>query len=189
VVAGIARGRRLRVPRGDRIRPTAGRVKEAIFSALDARGRIVDARVLDLFAGSGALGIEALSRGAAHATFVERDPDAVAAIVANLEATGLTEHADVQRRAVAVVLDDARPAGARYDLVFADPPYGLDADVLARVLGRLASSPWITSRATVVVEHARAPGPVPGLRTTWERQFGDTLVVFLEPEESDTPAT
>ncbi|HEX5616233.1 MAG TPA: 16S rRNA (guanine(966)-N(2))-methyltransferase RsmD [Acidimicrobiia bacterium] len=189
VIAGIARGRRLRVPRGDRVRPTSGRVKEAMFSALDARDRLVGARVLDLFAGSGALGIEALSRGATSATFVERDPDAITAIVENLHATGFDDRSDVQRRAVGALLGDLRAVAVPYDLVFADPPYDLGADALADVLARLAASSWIAPRATVVVEHGRAPDPVPGLRTTWERRFGDTLVIFLEPEQSGTPAS
>src|SRR5690348_227426 len=88
VIAGSARGRRLVAPAGFDVRPTKDRVREAMFSALDARGALVDSGVLDLYAGSGALGIEALSRGAAHAVFVERDPAAVAAITANLATTG-----------------------------------------------------------------------------------------------------
>jgi 16S rRNA (guanine966-N2)-methyltransferase len=188
VVAGSARGRRLVVPRGVHTRPTTGRVKEAVFSALDARGRVVGAAVLDLFAGSGSLAIEALSRGAARATLVDRDREALAAIAANLRATGFDDRATVERRAVTVVLR-AAPTGAPFDLVFVDPPYDVAPDTLTAVLRALVTGAWLAPDATVVVEHGRDPGPVPGLRCTWSRAFGGTLVVFLEPEGSGTPAS
>ena len=136
VVAGLARGRRLQAPAGRRLRPTSERVREAVFSSLHSLGAVEGARALDLFAGTGAMGIEALSRGAAAVTFVEADPAAVAAIRANLEATGLqggtVVHADVGR-----FLDDPGPA---VDLAFVDPPYAFAAwpAVLDRLPARLA---------------------------------------------------
>ena len=95
VIAGTARGRKLVAPHGNTVRPTADRVRQATFNALESRGAITDARVLDLFAGSGALGIEALSRGAAHCTFVEKDRSAVEAVNRNLETLGFTARATV----------------------------------------------------------------------------------------------
>ena len=163
-----------------------------MVSALDARDRVRDARVLDLFAGSGGLGIEALSRGAAWATFVERDADAVRAVADNLEATSFTPRAEVWRRPVPAALSAhaaGSPRAVPYDLVFVDPPYDLPLDALHDVLAALVERSWLAPGATVVVECARPLEPVPGLRTTWSRRFGDTLVVFLEPEESATPAS
>jgi 16S rRNA (guanine966-N2)-methyltransferase len=135
VVAGSARGRRLVAPPGDATRPTSDRVREAIFNALWSRGAVVDATVLDLFAGSGAMGIEALSRGAAHATFVDDDGRARRVISDNLATCGLADRADV-------VADKAerfveRSPGQAYDVVFCDPPYAFGDDEWTALLGRL----------------------------------------------------
>jgi 16S rRNA (guanine966-N2)-methyltransferase len=119
VVSGSARGRRLAVPPGDAIRPTADRVREATFNALGSLGAVEGATVLDLFAGSGAMGIEALSRGASAATFVDRDPQALATVRANLEATGLAGAATVVRADATGWL----PGAGRFDLAVLDPPY------------------------------------------------------------------
>lgn len=182
VIAGEAGGRRLTVPGGSRLRPTSDRVKESIFSALGS-GRIEGARVLDLFAGTGALGIEALSRGAARALFVDRDGAAVGAIAANLEATGFSGRARVERRDVsALVAGPVAPEGP-FDLAFLDPPYDLGDGALASVLGRLLEGSWVAPGATVVLERAAGSeltGLPPGWGSTWERCYGDTLVWFLE---------
>ncbi|HEY2300968.1 MAG TPA: RsmD family RNA methyltransferase, partial [Acidimicrobiales bacterium] len=119
VVAGEAKGRRLQAPRGDATRPTSDRVREAIFDVLGGLDGVDGRTVADLFAGSGALAIEALSRGATHAVLVDRAPAAVAAIRANLAATGLTTRADVVRDDVARWAERAVPVG----LVLCDPPY------------------------------------------------------------------
>src|SRR5262245_431794 len=118
VVAGTAGGLRLQAPKGD-LRPTSERVREAVFTSLGSLGAVDGATVLDLFAGTGALGIEALSRGAAHATFVDDDPAAVAAIRANLSATGLAPKASVTCDDAVRFLERTDDA---YDLVLADPP-------------------------------------------------------------------
>src|SRR5205807_2939069 len=118
VVAGAFKGRRLQAPAGGRTRPTSDRVREALFSIL---GDVSDARVLDLYAGSGALGIEALSRGAAGATFVDSDREAVVAIRANLALTGTDDRASVVRSPVGSFLAAGRHGP--FDLVFLDPPY------------------------------------------------------------------
>jgi 16S rRNA (guanine966-N2)-methyltransferase len=119
VVSGVARGRRLVAPAGLDTRPTSDRVREAIFSMLASLGGLDDVRVVDLFAGSGAMGIEALSRGAAHATFVETSAAALACIDTNLTATGLGERATVLRA-------DATTFAGTVDIAFVDPPYAFD---------------------------------------------------------------
>ena len=132
-MAGSAGGRRLSVPPGVTTRPTADRVREATFNALGSLGVVEGATVLDLFAGSGAMGIEALSRGAASATFVDNAPRAVAAVRANLEVTGLADRATVVRADAAAWL-----AGAgRVDLAVLDPPYATDDAAWAELLRRL----------------------------------------------------
>ncbi|MFN2607509.1 MAG: RsmD family RNA methyltransferase [Acidimicrobiales bacterium] len=163
VVAGVAGGRRLEAPPGRRLRPTTERVREAVFSSLASLGVLDGAVVLDLFAGTGAMGIEALSRGASSVTFVEADPGAVAVIRANLAATGLAggtvAHADVGR------FLDRGPSPA--DLVFCDPPYAFTAweALLARLPGDLA-----------VLESRRAVEPGPGWEVVRTGRYGDTTV-------------
>lgn len=181
MIAGTAGGRRLVVPRGDRVRPTTDRVKESFFAALG--GRIEGARVLDLYAGSGALAIEALSRGAACAVLVERDPEAAAAIRANLDATGFADRARGERRSVAAFLAAPPPAEAPFDLVLLDPPYEVADDDLVSVLAALAGEGWTAPNATLVVERAgtsRPPELPAGWVSTWERCYGDTLVRFAQ---------
>jgi 16S rRNA (guanine966-N2)-methyltransferase len=166
-VAGAFKGRILQAPRGGRTRPTADRVREALFSML---GPLDGLRVLDLFAGSGALAIEALSRGAAEAILVERDPRALAAISRNVEATGAA--AAVRRRDVLAYLRDTEDGP--FDLVFVDPPYDA-ASRLAAPLGE--ELPKVVSQdARIVIESdKRRPLelPLPLLR---ERSYGDTSI-------------
>ena len=168
VVAGEFRGRRLAAPRGARTRPTADRVREALFSML---GDVSGARVLDLYAGSGALGIEALSRGADSAVFVERDPRAVAAIERNLASLGLEQQV-VRQDAVRFL---ARAEGM-FDLVFCDPPY----DAAARLAGPLAEH--LPARAAegariVTESDKRNPLELPFPLVT-ERIYGDTRIAI-----------
>jgi 16S rRNA (guanine966-N2)-methyltransferase len=168
VVAGEFKGRRLAAPRGARTRPTADRVREALFSML---GDVTGARVLDLYAGSGALGIEAISRGAASAVFVERDPQAVAVIERNLAALGV--EADVVRQDVLRFL--ARADGP-FELVFCDPPY----DSASRLAGPLAERlPALTpDHARIVTESdKRHPLELPFPLLT-ERSYGDTRIAI-----------
>jgi 16S rRNA (guanine966-N2)-methyltransferase len=181
VIAGEAGGLRLTAPKGTRTRPTADRVKEALFAALGP-GRLLGAAVLDCYAGSGALAIEALSRGASTALLLDRDPLAVDAIRRNLSSTGFSERARVQRRAVGAVVKGAPPPDAPFDLVFLDPPYDQPAGKLAGVLAALAEPGWLAADGTVVVERAASAGP-PLLPkewgVTWSRVYGDTLVVLV----------
>jgi 16S rRNA (guanine966-N2)-methyltransferase len=174
VVGGTSRGRRLRAPAGAATRPTADRVREAIFDVLGTLLDFEGAQVVDLFAGSGAMGIEALSRGAARTVFVERSPRAIAAIRSNLEATGLAGPR------AAVVRADALTwltRGQRSTLALIDPPYAFDA--WATLLGRLDAE-------LAVLETGR-PVDVP---VTWQnvrsKRYGDTLVTVLRPaDEAD----
>jgi 16S rRNA (guanine(966)-N(2))-methyltransferase RsmD len=175
VIAGTARGVPLAAPRDRATRPITDRVKETLFGILGER--VIDARVLDLYAGSGAIGIEALSRGATHATFVERGREAVALIRSNLDRTHLGEGADVRAEEVQRFLD-ARDAGIRYDLVVLDPPY--DERAILAPLERLV--PLLAPGATVVVKHfwRTAVPTLEGLRPWRERRFGETALTFLE---------
>jgi 16S rRNA (guanine966-N2)-methyltransferase len=168
VVAGQFGGRRLQAPRGRHTRPTADRVREALFSML---GDVSGARVLDLYAGSGALGIEALSRGAACALFVERDPRAADAIERNLAALGLEER--VLRRDALRFL--AKGEGA-FDLVLCDPPY----DAASRLAGPLAERlPAVTRQGARIVTESDKRRPLRlSLPLLTERSYGDTRIAI-----------
>ena len=172
VIAGRFGGRRLSAPRGARTRPTADRVREALFSVL---GDLEGARVLDLFAGSGALGIEALSRGAAQATFVDTAPVALRALRDNLTALEIgPEAAEVRRADARGFLRSARKTGREYDLVFLDPPYR-HAAALARELDRDLST-VLSPGARVAVETGRQAPLGLSLPLLDERRYGDTLI-------------
>jgi 16S rRNA (guanine966-N2)-methyltransferase len=174
VIAGELGGRRLRSPRGQGTRPTSERAREALFSMLVELSGL---RVLDLFAGSGALGIEALSRGAAAATFVERSPQALAALRANVAALGLGERARV-------VDGDALAAlrlPGKYDLIFLDPPYAA-AGPLAGALAR--GLPGVLAAGGRVVSESDRRAPLElGLPLRRERRYGDTLIRIHEMSE------
>jgi len=169
VVAGTLGGRRLAAPPGDATRPTSDRVREALFSIL---GDVTGLRALDLFAGSGALGIEALSRGAAEVTFVDRAPRALRAVRENLEALGLT--ATVLRRDALAALGDAARRGDQYDLVLLDPPYGLAGELGPRL--STALPPVLAPGARVVAESDRRLALSLDLPLELERRYGDTVI-------------
>lgn len=177
VVAGLAGGRRLQAPAGRQVRPTSERVREALFNALTSMDAIAGATVMDLFAGTGALGIEALSRGAASATFVDADARAVAAIRANLAATGLGERARVVQSDVFRFLAGEPSAGV-VDLALVDPPYAFDG--WPRLLGALP--------ARLVAIEARSHVDLPpGWRALRSKRYGDTVVTLARSEPA-TPA-
>lgn len=174
VIAGVARGHPLAAPRDRATRPITDRVKETLFAILGER--VVDATVLDLYAGSGAIGIEALSRGAMHATFVDTARPALATIRANLERTRLTA-------AASVIAADARrflesPKAGPFELVFLDPPYD-ERDIVAPLRGVV---PRLAPGAIVAIKHFwRTEVPeVAGLELRRQRRFGETMLTFLE---------
>ena len=176
VIAGSARGMSLTAPRGRATRPITDRVKETLFAILG--DRVPEARVLDLYAGSGAIGIEALSRGAASVDFVERDRAALAALRQNLERTrldgGLAHAADVERF--------LSGEGGPWDLAFLDPPYEV-RDIVASLR---ALVPRLAPGALVVVKHFwRTELPVvEGLAPSRERRFGETMLTFADVERA-----
>lgn len=183
VIAGALGGRQLRAPPGARTRPTIDRVREALFSVL---GSVDGARVLDLFAGSGSLGIEALSRGADHALFVEAWRRAAATLEANLSSLRLEGRAGVLLLRVEAAHRELVARGP-FDLVFCDPPWA-EIPKLAPRLGGLLRAPLLAPGARVVLEHpARAPfelDPSPDLTLLTQRSWGDTGVTVLlwDPE-------
>jgi len=174
VVAGRYGGRRLVAPPGDATRPTTDRVREALFSVLGAS--IEGARVLDLYAGSGALGIEALSRGAAAAVFVDRAQPAVTAIRANL--ASLEIDADVRRMQARTALRTASKRAEAYDLVFLDPPYRRTAE-LGRELSETLPA-VLAPGARVVSESDRRDVLALQIPLTDERRYGDTVIRIHE---------
>jgi len=170
IVAGQLGGRRIVAPPGSATRPTSDRVREALFSVLGVTVR--DARVLDLYAGSGALGLEALSRGAASAVFVDRSQQAIKAVRANLEALGM--EADVRRMEAGAAIRTASTRGEAYDLVFLDPPYRRAAG-LGRELSE-ALPAVLAPGARVVSESDRRDPLALDLPLTDERRYGDTVI-------------
>jgi 16S rRNA (guanine966-N2)-methyltransferase len=174
VIAGVLRGRRIHTPGGTATRPTSDRTREAVFSALASRGIVDGARVLDLYAGSGALGIEAVSRGAVAATLVDHDRRALAAMRRTVSDLGLHQ-VRVQARDVRAYL----AGGAReHELVFLDPPYDLGQDALGAVLAGLTHG-WLAEDAVVVVERSARSGEPPwpdGLSLEWSRVYGETTI-------------
>jgi 16S rRNA (guanine966-N2)-methyltransferase len=177
LISGVAGGRRLKVPRTG-VRPTGDRAREALFNSLGSLLELRGAAVLDLYAGSGALGLEALSRGAASVVFVESAPGVLPVLKANLEAVGLPG-GRVVAGSVPTVVGGAAPA--RFDLVLADPPYATPDDEVIGVLEALSVGSWLAPDAVVVVERASRdrpfdwPTPFTGLR---DRRYGEAVLRY-----------
>ena len=179
IVGGNLGGRVLRAPAGAATRPTSEKVREAVFAIL---GSVADAHVLDLFAGTGALGIEALSRGAGHVTFVDSARPAIAAIRGNLRALGVEDRATVI--AGDAVTAARQPPAAPWQLVFVDPPYR--SDLAVRAVTALPEA-HLAPGAVIVIEHDRhnaPPDPLGSLLRTDQRRYGDTLISFFVPRGS-----
>jgi 16S rRNA (guanine(966)-N(2))-methyltransferase RsmD len=174
VIAGSRKGHKLVAPRGLDTRPTSDRVRENVFNLV---GPVDGARVLDLFAGSGALGIEALSRGAASVVFVERDPDAVRTIERNLDRLRLTG-ARVVRGDVLHTIAQEAAAGAKYDLVLVDPPYGMLTEIQPRLARHLP--PLLAADGLVVLETDTRVKPELPLSVRTSRKYGQTRVTLFE---------
>jgi 16S rRNA (guanine966-N2)-methyltransferase len=186
IISGSAGGRTLRTLDGPGTRPTTDRVREALFSRLEHRGLLDGTHVLDLYAGSGALGLEAASRGAAHVVLVESNRRAASVIRQNIDTVG--------RSGVRLLLDTVArarragpPSGIRMDLVFIDPPYDLSEEALTADLAALVANEWLAPDAFVVVERSsRSAQPTwpDGLELSGEKRYGETTIWFAEPPVS-----
>jgi 16S rRNA (guanine966-N2)-methyltransferase len=175
VIAGAARGRRLAVPPGSTTRPTSDRTREGLFSTLSSVGDLAGASFLDLYAGSGAVGIEAASRGARRVLLVERDPKALHSIRANLATVGLPAVAVRDQKVETVI---AGTPDAAFDFVFLDPPY---SDPVGAVLDRLVGGGWLAPDAVVCVERATRAGDLtwpPGIEPLRSRKYGDSTLWY-----------
>ncbi|MET7803245.1 16S rRNA (guanine(966)-N(2))-methyltransferase RsmD [Micromonospora chersina] len=180
IVAGALGGRRIAAPPGAGTRPTSDRVREALFSAVQAELDLDGARVADLYAGSGAVGLEALSRGAAHVLLVESDPRAARVIRENIAALRAAPAARLVTGKVATVLA-AGPEGGAYDVVFADPPYAVPGEELTAMLAALVGGGWLAPDALVVVERSSRTGEVEwveGITAGRSRRYGETTLWY-----------
>lgn len=188
VIAGTHRGRRIAAPPGTGTRPTSDRVREGIFSRLDALGLPSGCIVLDLFAGSGALGIEALSRGATEVTFVENDRRALRSLRSNLETLGLTGRSHVLARDAIEAVERPVIPGAPFTLLFLDPPYRIDKSEVRGALGRMIASGVLAPGTMLVWEHGAASAPEwPGaLQDLGGRRYGDTMVSMARSMGGET---
>jgi 16S rRNA (guanine966-N2)-methyltransferase len=182
VIAGEAGGRRLAVPAGRDTRPTSDRAKEGLFAAVTSiMGSLTGTRVLDLYAGSGAVGLEALSRGAGHVLLVESGARAARVIRQNIEAIGLGGAEVITDRVERVLARGPGPAGGEYDMVFADPPYALADRQVSAMLSLVAGAgtagrAWLARGALVIVERATRSGPVrwpEGIAPDRARRYGE----------------
>ncbi|HXL17724.1 MAG TPA: 16S rRNA (guanine(966)-N(2))-methyltransferase RsmD [Streptosporangiaceae bacterium] len=181
IIAGLAGGRRLAVPSGRSTRPTSDRAREGLFAAVLAMlGSLDGTSVLDLYAGSGAVGLEALSRGAADVIMIESDPGAAQVIRRNIEAIALPGATLVQDKVGRALRRGPGAAGPR-DLVFADPPYSAPDDEVGAVLAALADHGWLATDALVVTERDARSGPPPwpaGYSSQRSRRYGETLLWY-----------
>ncbi|MEV4801039.1 16S rRNA (guanine(966)-N(2))-methyltransferase RsmD [Nonomuraea sp. NPDC049421] len=178
IIAGTAGGRRLAVPPGRGTRPTSDRAREGILLTLDSLYGLRDARVLDLYAGSGAVGLEALSRGAAEAVLVESDPKAVRTIKANVDSLSLAGARVVADKVQRVL---GRQADTPYDIVFADPPYAVPDDEVRTVLELLRDNGWLVEEGLVAFERESRGGPLmwpKGYVEERVRRYGEASVWY-----------
>jgi 16S rRNA (guanine966-N2)-methyltransferase len=192
VIAGEAGGRRLAVPVGRETRPTSDRAREGLFATVASIvGPLTGTRVLDLYAGSGAVGLEALSRGASRVLLVESGARATAVIRQNIETIGLPGATLIADR-VERVLARERPESGRYDVAFADPPYAMPDAEISRVLSLLADEGWLAPDALVIVERATRSGPVrwpDGFVPDRARKYGEATFWYgLAPKSPGTQA-
>jgi 16S rRNA (guanine966-N2)-methyltransferase len=182
ITAGAFRGRRIHTVPGQSVRPSPAMLREALFNIIGPG--IQGGRFLDLCAGSGAVGIEALSRGAAHATFVDDHPASLAVIRRNLEALGALERATILRRDAVRAPDDLARRGEHFDVAFLDPPY--DTGTAAACVHAAGLRAIIPAQCRLYVQHRRGAAlpAAPGWRLADERRFGDTLLTIFEREEA-----
>jgi len=186
IISGTSKGRKLVTPKSQSLRPTSDRVKESIFNILriEMEGKVV----LDLFAGTGNLGIEALSRGAKKAIFVEKGRQAIRLIQKNLSQLGLEEWSEIVPRDANRAIGILKQRGESFDVILMDPPY--EKGLIQKTLMKLRSHPIYKKDSILVIEHnKREPLPVTlaGWNLIRQRQIGDTLISFLTPQEDDHP--
>jgi 16S rRNA (guanine966-N2)-methyltransferase len=178
VTGGIGKGRKLKVPAGSRVRPTSDKVKQALFNILGEK--VKGAAFLDLYAGAGGVGIEALSRGAGRVVFIDDSRDSLQAVKRNVEQTGFSERAQVIPHRAETFL---RKTNERFDLVFLDPPYSLEPEI---PLALVSESEVLNPDAIVVAEHfKKQPSPERAGRLTLfrETQYGDTVLAFYKVQD------
>lgn len=186
IIAGSAKKRKLKVPTGWNGRPTSDRVKESLFNILGAR--IIDSCFLDLFAGTGNIGIEALSRGAQKAVFVEKDPRAVKAIIQNLRDSGLYPRSAVISHDVYRSLEhlqNRREFNQKFDIVFLDPPYGKGYEV--SVISKVLELELVAPGGLIIAEGSKRvelPGEIMGFSLARKEKYGDTTISFYQPNNN-----
>lgn len=181
IISGIAKGRRLKTPKTAAIRPTSDRVREALFNII--AGETAGAHALDLFAGTGALGIEALSRGAEEALFVDEGREALELVRENLKITGFEEKALVVKDKVEKAIGRLASKGLVFNLIFLDPPYKISVNLLSDLLERVGSE-LLANDGLAILEHsAKLIAPdVAGLTQTTTRRYGDTVITIYRRE-------
>ena len=188
IIGGTARGRRLKTPAGESTRPTSDRVREALFSSLESElGSLTGLRFLDLYAGSGAIGFEAMSRGAGAVTSVESNRRTARLVVENAATLGF-DKVEVLTQPVARVL--AQRPRAPYDVVFVDPPYPVDNDEVERAVALLVANDWLAEGAVLVVERsARSVEPTwpAGLVREREKAYGETVLWYVRADPNNEP--
>jgi 16S rRNA (guanine(966)-N(2))-methyltransferase RsmD len=180
IVAGTLGGRRIAAPAGDRTRPTSDRVREALFSTLESMVDLEGARVADLYAGSGAVGLEALSRGASHVLLVESDARVARVVRQNIAALGVGAAARLATAKVSGALA-AGPDGGAYDVVFADPPYAVPDEEISAAQAALVDGGWLAPDAVVVIERGTRSGVltwVKGITGETSRRYGETTLWY-----------
>lgn len=183
VITGTAKGRRLKAPKGLETRPTSDRIKEALFNIIGTK--VINVNFLDLFAGTGAIGIEALSRGADKAVFVEKNPKAVKIIRENLEITGLSERALVMVQEADKAVDTLSVKGERFGMIFIDPPYlkGFEKESLKRIDSKNLLNPG----GLIITESSKLdnmPEEVGRIKLFRQERYGDTVLSFYQSTEN-----
>ncbi len=189
VIAGTAKGRKLHSPRGSRIRPTSDRVKEALFSIVTGMvGSFSNCSVLDIFAGTGNLGIEALSRGASRAVFIDNHRESVALVEKNLELTGFQDISTIVCAEAVTALKNLEGSAGSFHLVFIDPPY--HHELLEKVLNYLSGSTLLDDNSLIIAELSTKETireNFGALHVFDRRTYGDTALVFLTLSDGDKP--
>ena len=178
IITGSAKGLKLKTPKGLAVRPTGDRVKESVFNIL--ADRVIDATVADFFAGTGNLGIEALSRGASGAVFVDNSQASVSLLRANVALARLVDRAEIHKADVSAAISRLAQAGRRFDLIFCDPPY--NRGYVAAVLQQIAARDLLSPDGLIIIEHSQhemIPDDLSSLHIVRSQRYGETMVSFL----------